>query len=126
MREIKFRGWFQCINGQEYWVYGYLNKKKCGNWEITNDEYITFTVDNVGQFTGLRDKKGKEIYEGDICRTRDYGKYGNPNSELLICNDFNEFIYTVLFSEDHRGLNGYIQKEIEIIGNIHENKELLK
>ena len=86
---------------------------KDGSIGCENDsEWCVF----AGQCTGLFDKFGKEIYEGDICRTRD-------NSELLICDDFNDFIYMVLYSEDHGGLNGNTQKDLEIIGNIYDNED---
>jgi hypothetical protein len=80
-------------------------------------EIETFEDIELMQFTGLKDKNGKEIYEGDICDTRD--------EDLLVCYDYNEFIYMVLFSEDHSGVNGYTQKDLEIIGNIYENPEIL-
>jgi len=79
---------------------------------VNNEDFV------IQQFTGLTDKKGKEIYEGDISNTRD--------GDLLTCYDYNSFIYMVLFSEEHSGVNGYSQKELEVIGNIYENPELLK
>jgi hypothetical protein len=83
-----------------------------GNWERGGYKEAIFQ-----QFTGLLDKNGKEIYEGDICNTRD--------EDLLTCYSYNEFIYMVLFSEEHSGVNGYTQKDLEVIGNIYENPELL-
>jgi hypothetical protein len=78
-RQIKFRGWFQGINGTEMWVYGYLVKQTNGNWEITNGE-TSWTVDNVGEFTGFKDRCGTEIYEGDIIEC------AFEKSEVLLAN----------------------------------------
>jgi uncharacterized phage protein (TIGR01671 family) len=122
MRTIKFRAWdtkfkewcnyfYIDNNGNAHTKFGSIDDIESNNryWE----EYVI-----INQFTGLTDKNGKEIYEGDICNTRD--------GDLLTCYDYNSFIYMVLFSEEHSGVNGYSQKELEVIGNIYENPELLK
>ena len=126
MHEIKFRG----RDGQGYWQYGdYLN------WEIGIPQirvcrgpyYETFGVDRetVGQFTGLRDADGHEIYEGDIVRFNDeHGlvvwRAGEFDIDLqsgpccigaLACLD-------MPFDEDDFN-------KIHVIGNVHDNPELL-
>jgi len=142
-REIKFRGWFQGINGQEYWAYGYLVKQTNGNWEITNGE-TSWTVDDVGQFTGLKDKNGKEIYEGDVYR--DTIEYEDQPDEYLyfICSyvksrsafcwvlnadyelGFHELDILPEDIEDYSTVCNYDLDKIQIIGNIYEKPELLK
>jgi len=128
MRDIKCRG--KWVNNGE-WVYGYYAKdiNHCIdgkeyidciiNTQKDNAEGMWFEVipETVGQFTGLPDKNGSEIYEGDIVRHKQFAIYG-----IL-----SECVGTVKIDPHNGVMVGYdsIGKNIEVIGNLHDNLELL-
>lgn len=120
MREIKFRG-KRLDNGE--WVIGLL-VKMWGEWHILDwdDENTAYPVEpnTVGQYTGLKDKNGEEIYEGDIvCGSpqRVVGEVVYHNDRIEIKDDDPQYWV---------GVNFFSQEGREIIGNIHDNTELLK
>ncbi len=117
MREIMFRG----LTKARKWVYGYLTAhiRDCTEkyYIQTKDENVYEAIpESVGQFTGRKDKNGKEIYEGDIFKApHDFGPGG-----------FSVRTASVAFHpEDGYQWNYWKLDELEIIGNIHENPELL-
>jgi len=113
MREIKFRG--KTVSTKE-WVCGDLVHNAFSGHRVFPvgiqipgcypDEVIAETV---GQFTGLHDKNGKEIYEGDIVRGPGFG-------EVSVYFDGGRFCLNLLGDEYW---NEYADK-IEVIGNIYE------
>ena len=121
MREILFRG-KRVDNGE--WVISdcfYQCSGLVKLWDAPNkDGWVDVIPETVGQYTGLTDKNGTKIFEGDIVWNEyqeEYGeiRYDEETAMLLVtfdswCVDF-----------DH-----YSAKKLEVVGNIHDNPELLK
>jgi len=116
MREIKFRMW----TGQRY-IYDQNIVFDCMRQQYSGlYDHVKLHESDFEQFTGLHDKNGKEIYEGDI-----------------ILNPLYEEPYVVEYAENLAGYVGWgddricgcyliTDENIKIIGNIHENPELIK
>lgn len=121
-REIKFRVWD--IDNNEWGNPDYL---ECGDGgklmyfghSPNREKFI------IQQFTGLPDKTGKEIYEGDLVRLWDWNKYGDDYCYGKVSEvkyNYGEFYWYNPIKLD----TDTISSSVEIIGNIFQNPELLK
>lgn len=124
-REIKFRGRHK-ISGK--WYYGYLFKRK-NAWIITSNGFTEYVVDSntVGEYTGLKDKNGKEIYKGDAVEF--YGDYCIQEQfglrKAMVKWD-NDDLCFYLDSDADRMTFDQNKDGLEVIGNIYENPNLLE
>lgn len=119
MREIKFRG----TDKYGVWHYGgyvdYLGKPRIVN-EVTDGPLYALATEQVipetlGQYTGLRDKNGVEIYEGDIVDTMALGMF----EVIFDCGAFRIAHGCIKFTM----IEG---SYYEVVGNVHNSPELLK
>lgn len=124
MRTIKFRG---RAKHNEVWYFGnYFDSKYVTTGTIVDDE-SNFNIDidksTLGQFTGLFDKNGNEIYEGDIVS----GAYGQMLVYFgkIVCEGYGFQWKPINEDSSKESITGFID-EYEVIGNIHDNPELLK
>ena len=125
MRQIKFRA-KALANG--HWVYGNLIKRSDDCVSIRNSKSEPWVdPETVGQFTGLTDCNGKEIYEGDIVRI------DGVETPLVVvwdeyCACFSAVDYNEFNSFAHSDISWWNfpqHRRVTIIGNIHDNPELL-
>jgi len=138
MREIKYRG-KRIDNGQ--WIYGYL-VKQFGEFKIYDDSkedfgQWLFDVDpeTLGQYTGLEDINGKEIYTGDICKVTSTEYYSNEyfaideNWKMIMYVDFSNFVYKLRETSDKWCSIFLCETEgmdIEVIDSIYEHPEMME
>lgn len=134
MRELKFRVWFENVkrghkkgdeivwNIESYYDYdpiidngGLLEVE--GGWDIHGHSDENYTVE---QYTGLKDKNGKEIYEGDIVVNTYY-----DDGEMYKVLWVDDSVAFGMESLDDMELYKLPLESLEVIGNIHENAELL-
>ena len=120
-REIKFRAWDKrkkemfydwCIDPDGGW-FGDFGE---GSEDIALKYYKNGEIE-VMQYTGLKDKNGKEIYEGDIVQVN------GRNQEVFFKDGY------FGWGQQHTGtysFDPFESEEIEVIGNIYENPELIK
>lgn len=151
MREILFRGktpidddfcggeWVQgfytCFNGTEHRIYSGYAETDCGDYYPDWYEVIPKTV---GQYTGLTDKNGTRIFEGDIVRIHertmngsDIGivQYNAPKFVIVVHQKEIgwSYFHDIVESNTMQDMQAAIRLnyDYEVIGNIHDNPELL-
>ena len=121
MREILFRGRGNTKYNDGEWYYGVPIRDFEGDWQIcTDNSKRTVIPETIGQYTGLKDKNGTKIFEGDIGRRRDdifLIDWSEEKAAFVMI--FHDYICEILYLEE-------MWDDAEVIGNINENPEMLE
>ena len=121
MRTLKFKG---KTTNDKRWVCGFLSRLPGNRYYFITceDGNLLVNPDTVGQYTERKDKHGTEIYEGDIVKT-------NRNVGVVRYNAKQWFYEVASIDEsldEERKPGGIPEEDWEVLGNIHDNPELLK
>ena len=123
MREIKFRG--KC-GFRDGWVYGFYSpliwypshEQTPSIKELTGGD-VQIKLETLGQYTGLKDKNGKEIYEWDIVLVSNQAK-------AIIIYDDKRAVFVLNYGQDEIPIHSETYSSLEVIGNVFDNPEWLK
>lgn len=127
-REIKFRAWDKKNNkflDPKLWAKEFSVHLQMGisvRSKLAEREDVDVFQIELMQYTGLKDKNGKEIYEGDVVS---YKSFNGNRGEAAVTWEYGCFNLED-FKNDAGSENIQNMKDIEIIGNVHENPELLE
>lgn len=135
MREIKFRAWATESKEMYYDVWfdqlEVFVEDEEGDWNVLGDRVPSRMLQHciLMQYTGLKDKNGKEIYEGDVCR-HEYGDvkqiffgWGGEGEPADTVGDYYGWCFGN--NDEFDECTGFFGEHLEVIGNIQENPELL-
>jgi uncharacterized phage protein (TIGR01671 family) len=133
-RKIKFR----VRNADTKTIIGFEWIDEDGNWKhqyIGDETIIDSVFDFIGnrntkfqreQYTNLKDKNGKEIYEGDVYKTRIYSGTPGKFDRFIGVVKYITASYEVVGVKQYTGLSAELYRDYLVIGNIFENPELIK
>ena len=147
-RKIKFRGkeidtgkWVygglfkepappQCFEKtleDKYWIV-YPNPRYMPDWNLPYEMVRTdIEKETIGQYTGLKDKNGKEIYEGDVVAMQFQRACKRKKAVIKYIDKYAGFVLTETLKEkENTSLGDYQMENVEVIGNIYDNPELLE
>ena len=113
---FKFRVWDKEFN--QYWADEAI--KENAAWLLFPDNDNINNVE-IEQCTGLKDKNGKMIYDGDLVKLGEYGV-----CQVIWSDDTAEFMFKNLNEDLCEHVDTMLMYDWEVVGNIHENEELLK
>lgn len=125
MREIKFRAWMKdakLMIEDVVPIYNEVYGLYCKDFKQDTDKYLKLENAEIMQYTGLKDKNGNEIYGGDIVR------HGLFKQDYKMIVRYREESAAFMFGDKRTGFSFSSDqiKYLEVIGNIHENPELLE